>query len=252
MLVLLSPAKTMTGKSKVRVPEVTCPPFIDEATRIAREMVGYSVDELTEMLGVNRALALQTRERYHDFLSPDTAAIPALLGYTGIVFRYLAPTDFSEADFAYAQDHLRIASACYGLTRPLDGIKPYRMEYTVELPSIGEPLADYWRPRLTDRLVADVQAAGGILVNLASREIQQSFDWARLSREVRVVTPEFKVIKGDTLKTIVVYAKMMRGAMTRFILKNRLTAPDGLEAFSVEGFHYSARHSTPDHPLFIV
>ena len=116
MLVLLSPAKTMTGKSKVRVPEVTCPPFIDEATRIAREMVGYSVDELTEMLGVNRALALQTRERYHDFLSPDTAVIPALLGYTGIVFRYLAPTDFSEADFAYAQDHLRIASACYGLT----------------------------------------------------------------------------------------------------------------------------------------
>lgn len=252
MLVLLSPAKTMTGKSKIEVPAVTEPLFADEATRIAREMVGYSVDELAAMLGVSCSLALQTWERYNAFLSPETPAVPSLLAYTGIVFRYLSPADFSAADFSYAQDHLRIASACYGLTRALDGIKPYRMEYTVELPSTGCPLDAYWRPRITDRLIADVQAAGGILVNLASREIQQSLDWARLNREVRVVTPEFKVSKGDTLKTIVVYAKMMRGAMTRFILKNRLTTPQELEAFSAEGFHFSPRHSMPDNPLFIV
>ena len=122
----------------------------------------------------------------------------------------------------------------------------------MELPSTGCPLDAYWRTRITDLLIADVQTAGGILVNLASREIQQSLDWARLNREVRVVTPEFKVSKGDTLKTIVVYAKMMRGAMTRFILKNRLTTPQELEAFSAEGFHFSPRHSTPDNPLFIV
>ena len=59
MLVLLSPAKTMTGKCKIEVPAVTEPLFVDEATRIAREMVGYSVDELTAMLGVSRSLALQ-------------------------------------------------------------------------------------------------------------------------------------------------------------------------------------------------
>ena len=252
MLILLSPAKTMTGKSKVQVPVVTPPLFADEATGIAREMAGYSAEELAGMLGVNHTLAVQTRKRYHDFLSPDTVAVPALLAYTGIVFRYLSPADFTDADFEYAQSHLRIASACYGLSRPLDAIKPYRMEYQVELPSIGTPMDEYWRPRITDRLIADVQAAGGILVNLASREIQHSIDWVRLNREVRVVTPEFKVSKGDTLKTIVVYAKMMRGAMSRFILKNQLTTPQELEAFSAEGFHYPSRHSTPDHPLFIV
>ena len=177
MLVLLSPAKTMTGKCKIEVPAVTEPLFVDEATRIAREMVGYSVDELAAMLGVSRSLALQTWERYNAFLSPETPAVPSLLAYTGIVFRYLSPADFTAADFTYAQDHLRIASACYGLTRALDGIKPYRMEYTGELPSTGCPLDAYWRTRITDRLIADVQAAGGILVNLASREIQQSLDW---------------------------------------------------------------------------
>lgn len=252
MLVWLSPAKTMTGKSKIEVPAVTAPLFAAEAAHIAREMARYSVDELADMLHVNRALALQTKERYNEFHSPETAGIPSLLAYTGIVFRYISPADFSAADFEYAQEHLRMASACYGLTRPLDAIKPYRMEYTVELPSIGCPMDAYWRPLVTDRLIADVQAAGGTLVNLASREVQQSVDWSRLNREVRVVTPEFKVSKGDSLKTIVVYAKMMRGAMTRFILKNRITAPDDLRAFSSEGFHYSARYSTPDNPLFIV
>lgn len=252
MLVWLSPAKTMTGKSKIEVPVATRPRFAGEAAHVAMEMARYSVDELADMLGVNRALALQTKERYNDFHSPETVGIPALLAYTGIVFRYLSPADFTAADFEYAQAHLRIASACYGLTRPLDVIKPYRMEYTVELPSIGCPMDVYWRPLITDSLIADVQAAGGTLVNLASREVQLSVDWARLNREVRVITPEFKVNRGDALKTIVVYAKMMRGAMTRFILKNRITAPDDLKAFSAEGFHYSARYSTPDNPLFIV
>ena len=138
------------------------------------------------------------------------------------------------------------------MTRPLDLIKPYRMEYSVELPSMAVPVSDYWKPRLTDQLIDDVKAAGGVLVNLASREIQQSLDWPRLTKAVHVVTPEFKVYKGDSLKTIVVYAKMMRGAMTRYILKNRIEIPELIESFEAEGFRFSSRHSAPDNPVFVV
>ena len=197
MLILLSPAKTMVGSSRTTVPFVTVPLYKNEAEHIAMEMAGYSVEELSGMLGINRNLALQTKERYNVFHSPDVHGLPALLAYTGIVFRYISPADFTEADFEYAQNHLRMASACYGLTRPLDVIKPYRMEYTVELPSMGIPVSEYWKPLLTDKLIDDTKAAGGILVNLASREIQQSFDWSRINKRVRVITPEFKVYKGD-------------------------------------------------------
>lgn len=252
MLVLLSPAKTMSGSTTITVPAVTQPLYLREAEHIAWEMAAYSVDELAGMLGTNRGLALQTKERYNHFHSPDNRGLPALLAYTGIVFRYMAPADFSKADFEYAQSHLRIASACYGMSRPLDLIKPYRMEYSVELPSMGIPVAAYWKPLLTDRLIADIKEAGGVLVNLASKEIRLSLDWTRINRETRVITPEFKVTSGGRLKTIVVYAKMMRGAMTRYILQNRITAPDDILSFSAEGFRYSPAHSSENNPVFIV
>ena len=85
------------------------------------------------------------------------------------------------------------------------------MEYAVELPSMGIPVSEYWKPLLTDKLIDDTKAAGGILVNLASREIQQSFDWSRINKRVRVITPEFKVYKGDGFKTIVIRENDERG-----------------------------------------
>lgn len=45
------------------------------------------------------------------------------------------------------------------------------------------------------------------------------FDWKRVCSEVRVITPDFHVYKNGKLSTVVVYAKMCRGEMTRYILK---------------------------------
>ena len=42
---------------------------------------------------------------------------------------------------------------------------------------------------------------------------------------------------------MVVYAKMCRGEMTRFILKNRIEQPEQLKAFEWEGFSYDAASS---------
>ena len=61
-----------------------------------------------------------------------------MLAYTGIVFKRLNPKDFSAEDFGYAQEHLRLTSFCYGLLRPLDVIRAYRLEGDVVLPELGE------------------------------------------------------------------------------------------------------------------
>lgn len=79
------------------------------------------------------------------------------------------------------------------------------------------------------------------------------FDWKRVEREVEVVTPEFRVWKGGKLKTIVVYTKMMRGEMTRYILKNRIENVADLAAFhSDEGFAYAPELSSQSKPVFTV
>ena len=95
-----------------------------------------------------------------------------------------------------------------------------------------------------------IKADDGILVNLASSEMKRLFDWKRICREVRVVTPEFRIREDDRLKTVVVYTKMCRGEMTRHILKNRIGDPQQLKAFEWEGFRQDAALSKADDWLF--
>jgi cytoplasmic iron level regulating protein YaaA (DUF328/UPF0246 family) len=62
------------------------------------------------------------------------------------------------------------------------------------------------------------------------------FNWKRVQKEVTIITPDFKVEKNGKLKTIVIYTKMCRGAMTRYILKNKITDINYLKYFEYEGF----------------
>lgn len=239
MLVLLSCAKTMSETSKVKTPLTTIPRFQKEASEIALQMSQFSVEEMERLLRVNAKIAVENYRRYQAFHAEGTPELPAVLAYTGIVFKRLNPKDFSNDDFEYAQQHLRLTSFCYGLLRPLDIIRPYRLEGDVVLPELGnQTMFSYWQSQLTDAFIEDIKNAGGILCNLASDEMKSLFDWKRVEREVRVVTPEFRVWKNGKLATIVVYTKMSRGEMTRFILKNRIENPDDLKHFSWEGFEF--------------
>ena len=87
-------------------------------------------------------------------------------------------------------------------------------------------------------------------MNLASAEMKNLFDWTRVTREVRVVTPDFYTYKGGRLSTVVVYAKMCRGEMTRFILKNRIEDPEDLKTFEWEGYRFNPHESHDDHWVF--
>lgn len=252
MLILLSCAKTMSDASKQQTPLATLPCFHKEAAEVALQMSQFSVEELERLLRVNPKIAVENYRRYQNFHSEDTRQLPALLAYTGIVFKRLNPKDFSADDFLYAQDHLRLTSFCYGLLRPLDLIRLYRLEGDVRLSESGDgSLFAYWRPLLTDLFIIEIKKNGGVLCNLASDEMRGLFDWKRVEKEVRIVTPEFHVWKKGKLGTIVVYTKMCRGEMTRFVLKNKIEDPEQLKSFSWEGFEYSERLSDDRKMVFI-
>lgn len=231
----------------------TEPLFADEAGKIAMGMSQCSVKELERLLRVNPKIALQNFHRYQSFWGDESPSLQAVLAYTGIVFRHLSPGSFSEDDFRYAQGHLLMTSFCYGLLRPLDLIKNYRLEGSIALPGWGGiSLFEYWKPFLTDTFIQAVKDAGGILVNLASEEMRLLFDWERVEREVFVLTPSFQVEKQGKLKTIVIYAKMSRGEMARFILRNRIEHPEELKSFSYEGFAFCPDRSDGHHYSFIL
>ena len=234
----------MTARSKTPYPETTTPHFLKEARENALYMTQFTAEELAQMLKVNPKLAAENYLRYHEFLSPETPALPALLAYTGIVFKRIHPADFTAEDFRYAQQHLLITSFLYGLLRPLDSIQNYRLEGNVRLPEHErKTMFEYWRPLLTDYFIDAIRQQG---------EMKDLFDWEKVCREVQVVTPEFYTLKNGKPTTVVIYAKMCRGEMTRFILKNRITHPEQLKEFEWEGFSYCKTSSNKNTFRFIL
>ena len=192
MHILLSPAKTITGTSKIEVPSGSIPQFQQAATDIALYMAQYSVEDLKRLLKLSPKLALESYERFQHFHSTDERPLQALLAYTGVVFKHINPKDFSEEDFLFAQTHLRIVSICYGLLRPLDLIKPYRMEYDIKLPELGDGnMYNFWKGRQTQSLIKEVKADDNLLINLASTDVQPAFEWKKIEDCVRIITPEF-------------------------------------------------------------
>lgn len=237
----------MAERSSVATPRTTVPVHLEEARRLAAELATLPTDELAQLLRVNRHIAAENHLRYRRFHDSDTPALPALAAYTGIVFKRIAPASFSAADLEYAQEHLNITSFLYGLLRPLDAIRRYRLEGDAVLPGHDDQtMFGYWQGRLTEAFLEKIHADDGILVNLASSEMKRLFDWKRIRREARIITPEFRIREGDRLKTIVVYTKMCRGEMTRHLIRNRIADPEMLKEFEWEGFRFDAALSRGD------
>ncbi len=252
MQIIISPAKTMTDHSSIVMNNTTTPRFQKNANEIAWLMANYTVEELKKTLKLSPKLAIESYQRFHDFHSTETNGLQALLAYTGVVFKHIHPEDFTQEDFLFSEKHLRIVSICYGLLRASDKIKPYRMEYDVKLPELSEGnMYQYWQNIQTDTLISDILEDDGILFNLASLDVQPSFYWKNVEKEVRVITPEFKVLKDGKTKTVVIYAKMARGEMCRHIIKNKITNPEELKTFQWEGFSYREDLSSENNWVFL-
>lgn len=236
MQILIGCAKIMTGCAPSDISFATEPTFQSQANDNAMQILNYSVEELCEMLHINRDMALENWKRFRSF-HDNSIRQPAAFCYDGMVYQRLAPETLSDSELRYANDHLMISSFLYGILRPLDMINKYRLEGNIILPNNNsKSMFDFWKPILTDWFINKIKADDGILIYLASDEMRNLFDWKRVKSEVKVITPTFKVDKNGKLKTIVIYTKMCRGAMARYIIKNRITNIDELKSFEYEGF----------------
>ncbi|WP_373775945.1 YaaA family protein [Porphyromonas loveana] len=255
MLILISCTKTLSIPKRLpALPKPTVPMFSEASHKIALAAAVCDIDELSRLLKVNRKLAEENFHRWQQIFDENTPVAPAALAYTGMVFKKLAPSNFDEEAWRFAADHLLITSFHYGLLRPTDAIRPYRMEGTARL---GTPVEDevfhYWRPILTDYLIRRVEETGGELCFLASEEMKLLFDWARVEAAVRVVTPTFKVRQADgSLKQIVIYTKMARGLMTAHLIARRSAHVEDMQLFAPEGFTFRPDLSDEREYLFVM
>jgi cytoplasmic iron level regulating protein YaaA (DUF328/UPF0246 family) len=66
-----------------------------------------------------------------------------------------------------------------------------------------------------------------------------------------VINIHFKEYKNDAYQIIAIFAKQARGMMTNYAIKNRITDPEDLRSFNVEGYEYSAPMSSATDWVFI-
>lgn len=252
MQILLASAKTMNNAAPVVWNgRSSVPKFKDIAQRLAHDLSDYDAEELSRVLSCSLPIATQNKERYRRF-SEAGNGIPAVLAYNGQAYKHLKAADFSDKDVSFVQQHLWITSFLYGILRPCDTIRPYRLEGKIELPTTeGKSLFHFWKERLTDLLIASIKKDDGILLHLATEEFQHLFDWPRLRREVRIIQPLFYIHHRGTYKIQAVWAKTCRGAMTRFAIKNRIVSPTLLQAFDYEGFRFAPNMGEADFPHFV-
>lgn len=242
----------MTGTTDIIAPQGSTPRFQDKAQALALLMAQLPAEDLAAILKISPKVAADAYWRFQEFHSTERPGLQAVLAYTGVVFQHLQPADFTTEEFLFAQKHLKIASGCYGTLRALDLIKPYRMEFNTKVPDLPESIiANFWKERQTQILIDDIRNDDGLLVNLASQDIQPAYHWKRIACETRIITPDFKVYKQGKQKTIVIYAKMARGEMTRHIIKRQITDVEALKEFQWEGFTYKEELSTPNNWVFL-
>jgi len=252
MILLLSPAKSLDFDSTWKVAATTEPVFTDQAKTLAGQLRTFRPAELQQLMDISEKLAELNVQRFQDW-EPASAANggkPAALAFTGDVYQGLEAGRWTEKQWAFAQDHLRILSGLYGILRPADLILPYRLEMGTALQtSEGKNLVEFWGQQLTDCVNESIaQTNARFVLNLASNEYFRSVDPKRLATPV--VSPVFQDFSGGRYKTISFYAKKARGRMASWVIRTRAKTLKKLRQFDADGYVYDAGAGSEHAPVF--
>lgn len=252
MIITMSPAKTLDYKSHVSVKEHTQPQYAKEAEELNKLLAKYSAEDIAGLMSINPQIAHNVYGYIQGFTLPNTPQRQAVFAYNGIAYQGLQPETLSVQDLEYAQDHLVHISGLYGVLRPLDMIKPYRLEMQIPLANNkGKTLYDFWSEKISKHIADMMAEDDNTWINLSSKEYAKAVNPKLLPKGHKFITPIFKQSNGKGYKQIVVYAKKARGMMTRFIIQNRLTDIEHLKAFDTEGYCFSPQLSTDTQWVFI-
>lgn len=236
MLAIISPAKTLDYQKPLPGLAPTQPRYVEEATKIAHAAAKLSAKKLAAIMSISDNLATLNAERFRNFDSlPER---PAIYAFAGDVYAGFEAHSLPEEAIVFAQDHLRILSGLYGLLRPLDAIRPYRLEMGTKWAPRKGDLYGYWGPRVGELLGADLAAEGSnTIVNLASREYWHAVE-AAPPKGARIVTIDFREEGPSGLRFNSFAAKRARGMMARFMCEHRLTEAEQLKGFDSDGYAF--------------
>lgn len=245
MRIIISPAKKMNVNTD-GIAWRDLPVFLPQTEKLCKRLQVMSYEELKKLWKCNDGIAGLNAERLQ-YMDLHSRLTPAIIAYEGIQYQYMAPEVFSEKEFEYVQEHLRILSGFYGILRPFDGVTPYRLEMQAKL-SMGEAkdLYAFWGDSLARNLFSQTDC----IVNLASKEYSVCVS-KYLSKGIRFITCVFGEEKDGRIIEKGTMCKMARGEMVRYMAENQIKETEAIKAFDRLNYRYSDKHSDESTYVFI-
>lgn len=234
MLVLLSPSKTQDFQSPIAKHQHSMPHFLQESEELLKEMKKLSPAQIGDLMKISDNLAAKTYESFQKYQKEFSAknSRQAIFAYQGDVYRDIDSTNYSKEDLEFAQKTLRIITGLYGFLRPLDLMQPYRLEMKYQ--------TKFWQEKLTEYFSNYLKKHPQPVINLASKEYSSSIKLNKLPTEVYDIV--FK--EGPKYRIVAIYAKIARGTMANWIVKNQIEKAEDLKKFKEDGYKFDAKLST--------
>lgn len=252
MLAVISPAKTLDFDTPLATAKFSLPEFTKESGELVKNLKKIPPSGIAELMSISDKLAELNHRRFSEWRADfdNEAARAAILAFKGDVYLGLDAAAFGERDFSWMQKHLRILSGLHGLLRPLDRIRPYRLEMGTRLNTPkGKDLYAFWGDKITTALNAALQEQKSpILVNLASNEYFKAIHTDKVAG--RILDVRFKEWRKGQYRIVSFSAKRARGLMARYMIEKRITTLDALAKFDLDGYTLNSAMSSDDTWLF--
>ena len=237
MKIIISPSKTKKI-SNLKGIEIYEEPYFPEIThKIVKELEKISVSEIEKKFKLKKEQAEKLSEFYKTFESQSYGH--ALGTYTGIAFKSIDTSSFDKKGLGFAQKHLLILSALYGVLTPFTKLKEYRLDMTNSVFK-EKSLYEIWKKDINDYFKDEK-----CIINLASKE------YSKMINSEKLYDFEFYNRKDDKLKQISTNSKKMRGFTVNYMVKHRITDVQDLKDISLNGYEYSKEMSDEKKYVYI-
>ena len=207
MKIIISPSKTKDIKGTSSAPQFA--PHMTE--QIVEHMQGMSKEALGKALKIKDTVLDEVYAFYQNY-DKEVEGMAAL-SYDGLSFKNFNYGGLSSEGKAFANTHIWIGSALYGLVAPNSGIKGYRLDLIDPVLKEEKTNLYNWWQSLVDAAVAEEDW----ILNLASKE------YSKWINHPKMVTVEFLEHGNGVWKQLSTSSKQMRGSLAHYICEQQVT-----------------------------
>lgn len=248
MISIISPAKSMNFRDNPPSEASSKITKSQEMSKTLQALKKFSIKDIMNSMKVSEKIAELNYDRFQNFENlPQKQAIYA---YNGDVYNNIDTETLTSDSVAHSQKHLRILSALYGVLKPLDMIKAYRLEMSTKIPKLApRGMNLFWQKSITNHINSELRThKNKFLINIASNEYSASIDNTLL--DVPIINIHFMETRNGKLKNIALNSKRARGMFADYIIRNQLDHPDEIKTFNKSDYIFNKTLSNSNNFYF--